>query len=129
MKVASRGSVGGVRVLSPGAWEKLHAEVTTANIFQVFPTHFRWVQHNISTFRFLPPEHLFLLFVRFSNIFLVCSQGGVARFQEAEGAGVGRDGYWGWHGYGGSVFQWDPELRIGWVSTISRYIVWSIYNI
>ena len=49
MKVASRGSVGGVRVLSPGAWEKLHAEVTTANIFQVFPTHFRWVQHNIST--------------------------------------------------------------------------------
>ena len=44
----------------------------------------------------------------------------MARFQEAEGAGVGRDGYWGWHGYGGSVFQWDPELRIGWISTISR---------
>ena len=42
MNVSSRGSVGGVRVLSPGAWEKLHAEVTTANIFQVFPTHFRW---------------------------------------------------------------------------------------
>ena len=55
-----------------------------------------------------------------TNIFLLCSQGGVARFQEAEGAGVGRDGYWGWHGYGGSVFQWDPELRIGWVSKISR---------
>ena len=49
MNVASRGSVGGVRVLSPGAWEKLHAEVTTANIFQVFPTHFRWIQHNIFT--------------------------------------------------------------------------------
>ena len=69
MKVASRGSVGGVRVLSPGAWEKLHAEVTTANIFQVFPTHFRWVQHNISTFRFLPPEHLFLLFVMIQIFF------------------------------------------------------------
>ena len=112
MKATSRGSVGGVRVLSPGAWEKLHAEVTTANIFQVFPTHFRWVQHNI----FISCACIYFC----DDIFLPCSQGGVARFQEAEGAGVGRDGYWGWHGYGGSVFQWDPELRIGWVSTISR---------
>ena len=52
----------------------------------------------------------------------------MARFQEAEGVGVGRDGYWGWHGYGGSVFQWDPELRIGW-DIYNIYIVCSIYNI
>ena len=24
-----------------------------------------------------------------------------------------RDGFYGWMGYGGSVFQWHPELRIG----------------
>ena len=24
-----------------------------------------------------------------------------------------RDGYYGWYGYGGSIFQWHPDLRIG----------------
>ena len=24
-----------------------------------------------------------------------------------------RDGYYGWMGYGGSVFQWHPDLEIG----------------
>ena len=24
-----------------------------------------------------------------------------------------RTGYYGWMGYGGSVFQWHPELKIG----------------
>jgi len=24
-----------------------------------------------------------------------------------------REGFFGWHGYGGSVFQWHPELKIG----------------
>ena len=24
-----------------------------------------------------------------------------------------RAGYYGWFGYGGSVFQWHPELKIG----------------
>ena len=37
------------------------------------------------------------------------TQGGVNKFEE-EG---GRDGYYGWFGYGGSVFQWHPDLRIG----------------
>ena len=23
-----------------------------------------------------------------------------------------RDSWWGWHGYSGSVLQWDPELKI-----------------
>jgi hypothetical protein len=25
----------------------------------------------------------------------------------------GREGYYGWFGYGGSVVQWHPELKIG----------------
>ena len=37
------------------------------------------------------------------------TSGGINKFVE-EG-GVGRDGYCGWHGYGGSVFQWYPEHR------------------
>ena len=37
------------------------------------------------------------------------TQGGINKFEE-EG---GRDGYYGWFGYGGSVFQWNPDLKIG----------------
>lgn len=37
------------------------------------------------------------------------TQGGVEKFTEE----TGREGYYGWFGYGGSVFQWNPELRIG----------------
>ena len=24
-----------------------------------------------------------------------------------------REGFYGWHGFGGSIFQWHPELKIG----------------
>jgi len=24
-----------------------------------------------------------------------------------------RDGYYGWHGVGGAVMQWHPELKVG----------------
>ena len=37
------------------------------------------------------------------------TQGGVNKFEEDGG----RDGYYGWFGYGGSVFQWNPNLKIG----------------
>jgi len=39
------------------------------------------------------------------------TQGGVAEFQGDDGHK--RDGYYGWVGYGGSVFQWHPRLNIG----------------
>ena len=41
------------------------------------------------------------------------TQGGVNKFDQASG----RDGYYGWFGYGGSVFQWHPELKIGFAYT------------
>merc|ERR1712087_586092 len=44
------------------------------------------------------------------------TQGGINKFQEEEG---GRDGYYGWMGYGGSVFQWHPDLRISFAYTPS----------
>ena len=39
----------------------------------------------------------------------------MAKFEE-EGSGdgcCGRNGFYGWMGFGGSVFQWHPELKIG----------------
>ena len=44
-------------------------------------------------------------------VFQLPPQGGVAEFQSDDGHM--RDGYYGWVGYGGSVFQWHPKLKIG----------------
>ncbi len=49
------------------------------------------------------------------------TQGGVDRYVECEpGApemvrafNAGREGFYGWMGFGGSIFQWNPELDIG----------------
>ncbi len=34
-----------------------------------------------------------------------------------------RDGYYGWFGMGGSIFQWHPELEIGFGFTLNN-IYW-----
>ena len=52
----------------------------------------------------------------------------MAKFEEeAEQSGdetgdntTGRDGFYGWMGFGGSVFQWNPELKIGYVAQDSK---------
>jgi CubicO group peptidase (beta-lactamase class C family) len=49
------------------------------------------------------------------------TQGGVARFSEPTASSAkidrafnaGRDGFYGWMGFGGSIFQWHPEYKIG----------------
>ena len=42
------------------------------------------------------------------------TQGGVAQFEEEDTSVTnGRQGFYGWMGFGGSVFQWHPELKIG----------------
>ena len=53
------------------------------------------------------------------------SQGGVNEFEEKDTSTTnGRLGYYGWMGYGGSVFQWHPELKIGfgYVPTLLSWI-------
>ena len=42
------------------------------------------------------------------------TQGGVAKYPEDN---LYRKGYCGWGGYGGSVFQWHPQLKIGFAYT------------
>lgn len=51
----------------------------------------------------------------------VFTQGGVSEFRKCDDkAGIydrgfnnGREGFYGWMGYGGSIFQWHPEHQIG----------------
>ena len=52
------------------------------------------------------------------------TQGGVNVYEE----GSGRPGYIGWHGYGGSVFQWDPELKIGFAYCPTLLLWYELFN-
>ena len=83
-----KGQLNDRRYLSEDAWQALH-DVPTEGKFISFMTHF--------------------------------SQGGVARFGEVaatapsfeKGLNQGREGFYGWMGLGGSLFQWHPEHQIG----------------
>merc|ERR1712130_1069288 len=50
------------------------------------------------------------------------TQGGVCQFEDE--VSQGRGGYFGWMGFRGSVFQWHPELKIGfgYVPTLLTWI-------
>ena len=86
--MADKGSFEGKEFISTTAWEALHAEVTEADM------------------RFIS--------TRFT-------QGGVASFTKVSNPSSplelelnnGREGFFGWMGLGGSLFQWHPEFRIG----------------
>jgi len=54
------------------------------------------------------------------------TQGGLGKFDEPEKAG--RDGYYGWFGYGGSIFQWHPEHKIGFAFTPTLMEWYSLDN-
>ncbi len=86
--MANQGQLGGTRILSPAAWEQIHANPIKRKMV-VLDTAF--------------------------------TQGGLAQFQRTEAQpqsleaalNHGREGFFGWMGFGGSVFQWHPDLRIG----------------
>ncbi|MEE4302222.1 MAG: serine hydrolase domain-containing protein [Pseudomonadales bacterium] len=85
--MASEGALGEHRLMSRAAWRALHAEPVR---------------------RPMGMETTF-------------TQGGVAHFgphsrdpqRIVRALNLGRDGFYGWMGLGGSIFQWHPERRIG----------------
>jgi len=86
--MAAGGSWDGREYLSTQAWEALHANPVEASMI-VLPTNF--------------------------------TQGGLNRFVDVGGwrgslgraFNGGREGFYGWMGLGGSIFQWHPEYEIG----------------
>jgi len=52
------------------------------------------------------------------------TQGGLGKFEKH----ADRAGYFGWMGYGGSAFQWHPELRIGFAYTCTLLFPISVFN-
>lgn len=86
--MANGGELGGKALMSNNAWQQIHAN----------PINRKMILLN-SAF----------------------TQGGLAQFEDdgtapkslAAALNAGREGFFGWMGYGGSVFQWHPELGIG----------------
>ncbi len=64
------------------------------------------------------------------------TQGGLAQFARpaeddnrlAAGLNVGREGFYGWMGLGGSIFQWHPERRIGFAYVPTSLNILDIVN-
>jgi len=86
--MAGRGRLGDVEVLSEAAWKAMHDDAVHADM-GIMLTDF--------------------------------TQGGVNRFVETRPGdarilrsfNAGREGYFGWMGLGGSIFQWNPTHDIG----------------
>ena len=83
------GSWGGTQYLAEAGWTALHAGPIKAKMGALFTTNF--------------------------------TQGGVALFTEPDASSsaletalnAGREGFYGWMGFGGSIFQWNLQHKIG----------------
>ena len=92
--MANGGSLKGTKVLGEKGWQALHANPTPGNLgMSLEDSYFTQVA----------------VFQAFNCLIL---QGGVAEFRPYGGYSF-RNGYYGWMGYGGSLFQWHPKLQIG----------------
>ena len=83
--MANRGKLGGETYLPEDAWDALHAEPVTRSM--AFNTTF--TQGGVAHF------------------------GGQSKTRLERAANQGREGFYGWMGLGGSIFQWNPDKKIG----------------
>jgi CubicO group peptidase (beta-lactamase class C family) len=87
--MAAGGSWEGREYLSEQAWSALHAHPLRSDMGGVIPT--RFTQGGVDSF-------------------IPCGPGSSRLERDFT---VGREGFYGWMGLGGSIFQWHPELEIG----------------
>lgn len=87
--MAAGGSWDGEEYLSEQAWAALHDKAVEATMGGLFPT--RFTQGGVDQFVACTPQSTKL----------------DREFNE------GREGFYGWMGLGGSIFQWNPQLDIG----------------
>lgn len=101
--MASRGKWDGTEYLNEAAWNALHGDPIEADMML-----------DTTTF----------------------TQGGVALFSECtqdspmfkKALNQGREGYYGWMGFGGSIFQWHPKHEIGFGYVPTSLNVFDILN-
>ena len=89
-------------MLGEKGWKALHADPTPGNLGMSLSddSYFTQVADSL---------HLSDLLA----ILSIDCQGGVCEFRPGTSGPINRDGFYGWMGYGGSLFQWHPKLKIG----------------
>ena len=87
--MAAGGHLDSVNCLSTPAWQELHKDPMPATMGGLLPT--RFTQGGVD--QFLP-----------------CTD---ASSQFTKALNEGREGFYGWMGLGGSIFQWHPDAELG----------------
>ncbi|TDG13371.1 class A beta-lactamase-related serine hydrolase [Seongchinamella unica] len=98
--MSAGGKLEGREFLSESAWRALHAKPVEASMGAVMPT--RFTQGGVDCFQPCDPES--------------------PRLERA--FNQGREGFYGWMGFGGSIFQWHPEhdISFAFVPTSLHYL-------
>jgi CubicO group peptidase (beta-lactamase class C family) len=86
--MANGGSLAGKTVVGQSAWSAMHAEPIARNMTAMQTT---FTQGGLATF----------------------AHPGAGADDLTTGLNVGREGFYGWMGLGGSIFQWNPEHKVG----------------
>lgn len=107
-KIAAMMSAGGnwdgKEYLSRGAWSAMHDKPLPAAMGSLLTT--RFTQGGVDSF-------------------IACSSGSTGLEREFN---EGRQGFYGWLGLGGSIFQWHPELDIGFAFVPTALHVLDFFN-
>merc|ERR1719479_701474 len=93
-KLASIMANKGQGLMSEKTWNEIHSEPTTefdASFYMLGKHRSRFTKGGLCFHENLPD----------------------ANEGEKEHLNKNREGFYGWFGYGGSIFQWNPELKIG----------------
>ena len=110
--MAMRGKFEGKTILSENTWEQLHSEATIT------------VDHMMSSYSSFTKGGLGKFGMnQFSHVMSEKDN-----LKMTEQMYKGKDGWYGWFGFGGSLMQWHPELQIGFAYVPTDHICFDISN-
>ena len=101
--MANGGSFGGQQLISEDGVQALYANKVTCNMLSMETT---FTQAGLNAFR----------------------TPGFGASAMSRGLNEGRDGFFGWMGLGGSIFQWHPETRVGFAYVPTSLNVFDLAN-
>ena len=102
--MAAHGNLDGKEYLSESAWQSLHANADPKSMGGTVTTHFTQGGLNLFTMK------------------------GSKKNMRDRSLNRNREGFYGWMGLGGSIFQWHPEQRIGFAFVPTSMHMIDLYN-
>ena len=99
--MANGGSLGSQELMGQKGWNQLHEEPDD-DIFEIMNTTTSFTKGGVNYFQ------------KYSHERYHCkSKCSIEHKSNDDQMNLGREGFYGWFGVGGSVMQWNPELKIG----------------